>query len=132
VLVVASTEHRGYRHLIIRKPNGAKTLLPEWMTTAEAGAIQTVSSPRLSINKLLELRAFLDRLMTSSEDQPSGGVNDETLETTRTRSVQDTAVKQLDATSTKTSNRATQNATQRSDAGRRRGKSKHRSSGGKR
>jgi uncharacterized protein YifN (PemK superfamily) len=82
VLVVASTEHRGYRHLIIRKPNGAKTLLPEWMTTAEAGAIQTVSSPRLSINKLLELRAFLDRLMTSSEDQPSGGMNDEILETT--------------------------------------------------
>jgi len=132
VLVVGSTEHRGYRHLIIRKPNGAKILLPEWMTTAEAGAIQTVAIPRLSINKLLELRAFLDRLMTSSEDQPSGGVNDETLETTRTRSVQDTAVKQLDATSTKTSIRAAQNATQRGDAGRRCGKSKHRSSGGKR
>ena len=48
----------------MRKPNGAKILLPEWMTTAEAGAIQTVSSPRLSIIKLLELRAFLDRLMT--------------------------------------------------------------------
>jgi len=102
------------------------------MTTAEAGAIQTVTIPRLSINKLLELRAFLDRLMPSSEDQPSGGVNDETLETTRTRSVQDTAVKQLDATSTKTSIRAAQNATQRSDACRRRGKSKHRSSGVKR
>jgi hypothetical protein len=90
VLVVGSTEHRGYRPLIMRKPNSAKILLPKWMTTAEGGAIQTVSSPRLSINKLLELRAFLDRHMTSSEDQLSGGVNDETLETTRTRSVQDT------------------------------------------
>jgi hypothetical protein len=56
VLVVGSTEHRGFRRLIIVKPDdGAKTLLPEWMTTPESAAFQTVLCPRLSINKLLEL-----------------------------------------------------------------------------
>jgi hypothetical protein len=126
VLVVGSTEHRGFRHLIILKPDdGAKTLLPEWMTTPESAAFQTVLCPRLSINKLFELRALLDRLGASSENQPSGGLNDETLEATRTQSVPNTGVEHFVATSTKASARAVQNTFQRDDVGRRLRNSKH-------
>ena len=67
VHVVGETEHGGSRHLIIRKPSdGAKCLLPEWMTSPAAGVIRIVSCPRLSVNRLVELRGLIDRLMASS------------------------------------------------------------------
>ena len=57
VLVVGDKEHGGTRYLIICKPGeGARLLLPEWMTFPEAGAIQTLSRPRLSVTRLVELR----------------------------------------------------------------------------
>jgi hypothetical protein len=46
VLVVGDKEHGGVRHLIVRKPDGARFLLPEWMTLPEAGAIRILSCPR--------------------------------------------------------------------------------------
>jgi hypothetical protein len=66
VLVVGSKVHAGTRHLIIGRPDGANLLLPEWMTSPDAGAIRILSCPRLCVNRLVELRALLDRLMASS------------------------------------------------------------------
>jgi hypothetical protein len=66
VLVVGETEHGGALHLIVRKPGGAKLLLPAWMTFPESSSVTILSCPRLSVNGLLELRALLDRLMASS------------------------------------------------------------------
>ena len=84
VLVVGETEHGGVLHLIIRKPDGAKLLLPAWMTSAESGSVKILSCPRLSVNRLLDLRALLDRLMTSSSPKPlpGGGRSNEAMETT--------------------------------------------------
>jgi hypothetical protein len=94
VLVVGDKKHGGTRHLIICKPGeGARLLLPEWMTFPEAGTIRTLSCPRLSVNQLVELRAQIDRLMASSPGNhvPGGGQSNETMEATPTRSVHDTA-----------------------------------------
>jgi hypothetical protein len=59
-------------------------------------------------------------------------LNDETLEATRTRSVQNIGVEHFVATSTKASVRAASNTSQRDDVGCRPRNSKHGSSGGKR
>ena len=92
VLVVGDKEHAGVRHLIVRKPDGAGFLLPEWMTLPEAGAIQILSCPRLSVNRLIELRTLIDRLMASSSGKhvPGGGQSNETGKAIPTRYVQDT------------------------------------------
>jgi hypothetical protein len=83
VLVVGETEHGGALHLIIRKRDGAKLLLPAWMTFPESSSVNILSCPRLSVNRLLDLRALLDRLMASSSPHhmPGGGRNNESMET---------------------------------------------------
>jgi hypothetical protein len=70
VPIVGHIEHAGTRHLIIRTADKSGFLLPAWMTTPEAGAIQIVPDPRLPLNRIIELRALVDRLMVSS----SGGM----------------------------------------------------------
>jgi hypothetical protein len=95
VLVVGEKEHAGTRHLIIRGPDGAKILLPEWMVHPDAGAIRTVSYPRLCVNRLIELRALVDRLMASSPHKnfAGGEKRNETIEDVTTRSLQDVALR---------------------------------------
>lgn len=91
MLVVGDIEHGGARHLIIRKPSdGSRFLLPAWMTFPAAGAIAIVSCPRLSVNRLIELRTLLDRLMASSPGkQVPGGQSNETIAAAPSRSIQD-------------------------------------------
>ena len=92
VLVVSDKKHGGIRYLIICKPGeGSRVLLPEWMTSREAAAIQTVSCPRLSMARLVELRALIDRLMALSPENhtPGGGQSNEAMEATPTRPVHD-------------------------------------------
>src|SRR5262249_27292264 len=87
VLVVGETEHGDTLHLIVRKSDGTKLLLPAWMTFPESNSVKILSCPRLSVNRLLDLRALLDRLMSSSSPPKhvrGGGRNDETLEATST------------------------------------------------
>ena len=95
VLVVGEKEHAGTRHLIIRGPDGAKILLPEWMVHPDAGAIRTVSYPRLCVNRLIELRALVDRLMASSPHKnfAGGEKRNETIADVTTRSLQDVALR---------------------------------------
>ena len=103
VLVVGDKEHGGTRYLIICKPGeGARLLLPEWMTFPEAGAIQTLSRPRLSVTRLVELRALIDRLMALSPGNhlPGGGQSNEPMEATPTRPVHHTTTLRPSATST--------------------------------
>jgi len=119
VLVVGDKEHGGARHLIICTPGeGARLLLPEWMTSPEAAMIRTVSYPRLCVKRLVELRALLDRLMVSSPGNqvPGGGQSNETMEATPTRSVHDTATAiRLTATPTNDSRETAQGAARGGD-----------------
>jgi hypothetical protein len=63
------------------------------MTFSQAGTVRIASCPRLSIHRLLELRALIDRLMLSSSGKiVPGGQNDETNATDTIESVQDTVV----------------------------------------
>ena len=93
VLVVGDKEHAGARHFIVRNADGTGSLLPEWMTFREAGTIRILSCPRLCVNRLVELRALIDRLMASSPGKhvSRGGHSNETSETIPTGSVQDSA-----------------------------------------
>jgi len=94
VLVVGDKEHAGMRHLIIHGPDGAKILLPEWMASPDAGAIRIVSYPRLCVNRLIELRAFVDRLMASSpRTKTLSEENNETIADVKTGSLQDVALR---------------------------------------
>jgi len=95
VLVVGDKQHAGARHLIILRPDGAKILLPEWMTSPNAGAIRIVSYPRLCVNRLIELRALLDRLMASSLHKhfPGGEQRNETIADITTGSLQVAALR---------------------------------------
>jgi len=91
VFVVGRIERGGVRHFIIRRlTGGSKSLLPEWMTLPEAGEIQIVSRPTIAVNRLRELRDFIDGLMPSSRQCVPGGASHETMEPNRTRTFQGT------------------------------------------
>src|SRR3954462_7482286 len=66
VAVVGSKRHVGADPLVIRQPDRTLTLLPVWMTEPAAAFHQLVSSPRLSIESLAEVRALVDALLASS------------------------------------------------------------------
>src|SRR3954467_2070022 len=71
VAVVGSKRHAGADHLVIRQPDRTLTLLPVWMTEPAAPSPQLVSSPRLSIESLAEVRALVDVLLASSGRESS-------------------------------------------------------------
>ena len=64
------------------------------MASAEAGAIEIVTIPRLPIGRLCELRRFLDQIMIglSSEDQvPAGGRKHGEVESSPEESIRESA-----------------------------------------
>src|SRR3954471_11481458 len=71
VAVVGSKRHAGADHLVIRQPDRTLALLPVWMTGPAAASHQLVSSPRLSIESLAEVRALVDALLASSGRESS-------------------------------------------------------------
>ena len=117
---------------MIRKPNGAKLLVPEWMTLPEAGAIRIVSSPRLSVNRLMELRDFIDRLMLTSsvEARVSGGQSSDTFGAAQIGSVQDTTIDRTVTTTTNDSIGVIEDASYRSDVRHKNRKRRKERSGG--
>ena len=74
-VVLSEHERYGTIHLLVRSADGTTHLFPSWMASAEAGATEIVTIPRLPIGRLCELRRFLDQIMIglSSEDQVPGG-----------------------------------------------------------
>jgi hypothetical protein len=57
------------------QPDGTLALVPSWMGEAAAGSAALTTCPRLSVGRLIELRARLDALLASSpgESAPRGG-----------------------------------------------------------
>jgi hypothetical protein len=73
-IVVADYLHDGAHHLTLRAANGLSYLIPGWMAELEAAQIQLTDTPRISISRLLDLRAFLDSALPSaSGDSPCDG-----------------------------------------------------------
>jgi len=59
------------------------------MTRPDAGLTQIIACPRLSVNRVIELRALVDRLMASSSGEwiPTGGQDREEIKDTSTESI---------------------------------------------
>jgi Family of unknown function (DUF5372) len=82
-LILGEHEHYGAPHVLVRGTDGTTHLLPGWMTLPEAGTTGIVAVPRLPVNRLLELRLVLDRIMvalSSGEIAPTGGFGHEEAE----------------------------------------------------
>jgi hypothetical protein len=116
VRVIGDKEHGGTRYLVICKSDGARLLLPDWMTLPEVGAIQTLSCPRLSVTRLVELRALLDRLMALSPgNHLPGGGQSHAMETTPTRPIHHATTLPPSATSTNDRGETAQGASRGGD-----------------
>jgi hypothetical protein len=74
-IVVADQLHNGSRHLTLRSGDGPSFLVPAWMIDPAAASIKIVDVPRLSLARLVELRAFLDLGLASAvgNEIPEGG-----------------------------------------------------------
>ena len=59
IAVVRSVVHAGLVHLVIEGQDGCRTLLPAWMTSAQAAALPMVETPQLSLPVLRELRDLI-------------------------------------------------------------------------
>src|SRR3954467_9515400 len=71
VAVVGSKRHAGVDHLVIRQSDRTLALLPVWMTEPAAASHQLVSSPRLVVERLADVRALIDALLASSRRESS-------------------------------------------------------------
>jgi hypothetical protein len=78
-VVVADQLHNGVRHLTLSADAESSFLVPAWMIEPDAASIKIVDLPRLSVVRLLELKAFLDSGLTSApqEVDPEGGADDQ-------------------------------------------------------
>jgi hypothetical protein len=61
--VVADQLHNGSRHLTLRVGEEPSFLVPAWMVDPEAASVKVVEIPRISIARLLDLRAFVDSVL---------------------------------------------------------------------
>ena len=89
-VVMGEHEHYGAPHVLVRDAEETRHLLPVWMTTSEAGSIEIVSVPRLSVTKLVELRELLNRTMiglSSREQTLTGGHGNGKIEESPSESV---------------------------------------------
>src|SRR5207247_3814033 len=79
VVAVGRKRHAGIDHLIIRQRDSTLTLLPAWMTEPGSSSFGVLEKPRLPLERLFDLRARLDALLTSSsEESPRrGGIQHE-------------------------------------------------------
>ena len=78
-VVLGRYDHYGAPHMLVRAKSGATHILPEWMSTEAAAATEVVSLPRLSVERLIELRDLLDRIVSAppSGDHNLGGREDD-------------------------------------------------------
>ena len=75
VKVVGRQRYAGAEHLIVIQTDGTRSLLPSWMIGTAASSATIVAQPRLPVEWLTDLRAFLDILLASlsGESAPRGG-----------------------------------------------------------
>jgi hypothetical protein len=79
VIVVGVKRHAGVEHLVIRQPDRTLALLPTWMTKPQAKEARLVEYPRHCLQRLSDLRALVDALLTSwrGESSPRHGADHE-------------------------------------------------------
>jgi hypothetical protein len=63
VPVMFQRRFAGEDHLVVVQPDGTLALIPSWMAEAVASSAILTACPRLSIGRLIELRARLDTLL---------------------------------------------------------------------
>lgn len=63
--------HAGEDHLTIRQPDGTLALIPAWMVLPTAAGIAIVSEPRLPLDRLLCLSAYLRSCLTPKAEESS-------------------------------------------------------------
>ena len=93
-LVAGQFEHYGALHVVARGADGVTRLVPAWMTAPEAAVIHIMDAPRLSVQRFIELRELLDRIMVVSstrESTPAGGPDNAATEKSTTEPVRHTA-----------------------------------------
>ena len=66
---IVQVEHRkrfaGEDHLVVVQPDGTLALIPAWMSEDIARSATLTASPRLAVERLIELRARIDALIAS-------------------------------------------------------------------
>jgi hypothetical protein len=62
-IVIADQLHNGSRRLTILCGEEPSFLVPAWMVDLEAASVKIVEAPRLSIARLLDMRAFMDSVL---------------------------------------------------------------------
>jgi len=77
VLVTGGHEHDGVDYFLIRQAHGGSFQIPAWMFDPAASSIEIVTEPRLSAKQLVELRAFVDSLLTCCPVQEAEGIGHE-------------------------------------------------------
>ena len=77
VVVVGLRRHAGAEHFTVRQPDGTLALLPAWMAAPELAACELVAQPRLSVEGLADLAAFVDAFMAPcrGDSAPCKGVD---------------------------------------------------------
>src|SRR3954451_22794757 len=89
VVVLGAKQHAGVVHLVIRQPDGTLSLVPRWMTEASGSSCGLRQAPRLSLERLSDLRCLVDALLASmrGESAPGEGGDDGWHETSAGRPV---------------------------------------------
>jgi hypothetical protein len=94
-IVVADQLHNGSRHLTLRSGEEPSFLVPAWMLDPQAASVKIVDVPRLSVNRLVDLRTFLDSVLACDlgKEIPGGGADGEALVERATGSVREATAK---------------------------------------
>jgi hypothetical protein len=69
VSVMFRRRFAGEDHLVVVQPDGTLALIPSWMAEEAAGSVALTACPRLSLDRLLELRTHLDALLACSRGE---------------------------------------------------------------
>jgi hypothetical protein len=70
VTVVHRRQFAGAEHMVVVQRDGTLALMPAWMSEEAARSITLTTCPRLSVERLMELRRQLDSLQASRGNRP--------------------------------------------------------------
>jgi hypothetical protein len=72
LVLAGQYQHGGIEHVLVRRKDGATFIFPAWMT-ANPSLGEIVAHPRLPVNRLIEVREIVDRIMIASSAVNSVG-----------------------------------------------------------